>query len=251
MKYAANLLRYCKKVVLRESTSYEYVSKMIGESNLMLIPDALFSWGEKFRKAAIAIRQNPEFCIPFQSNLSANNLDFTTPYVCVSASSSAWRYGKKCEESLIELVNQITACGYLVYLVETCAGDCALHSVSRATGAILIPQHISVLAGAGILAGATAYVTGRYHPAIMAAAGGVPTIFMGSNSHKTKSIQKLLGYDKPLEFPIAATKKEILEIVEMLKEMILHRDELSQKIISHHTESAKKTELYRSLVFND
>jgi polysaccharide pyruvyl transferase WcaK-like protein len=45
------------------------------------------------------------------------------------------------------------------------------------------------------------FVTGRFHPAILASNGGTPCVFLGSNSHKTLSLQTMLEYEHPREHP--------------------------------------------------
>jgi polysaccharide pyruvyl transferase WcaK-like protein len=70
-----------------------------------------------------------------------------------------------------------------------------------------------IIAAAKILANAQAYVSGRYHPAIMASLGGTPCVFMGSNSHKTWSLQALLEYDKIMEYDSVPSAEEIKKIV--------------------------------------
>lgn len=245
---ASAMLGYCSRIACRESTSYNFVAGLVGRENLVQIPDALFSWGDKFRSAAQAIRDNPGMCLPFGGELRESELDFKSPYVCVSASSSAHRFGNAPMDALGLLVESLLDEGYRVYLVQTCDGDYPLKAISRSTGVPLIPQEVPVLAGGGILAGAAAYITGRYHPAIMAAAGGVPTIFMSSNSHKTRSVQELLGYEHPVEFPIAATPGQIGEMLSLLKETLSNRATLSTTILENHAKRASEALAYESII---
>ena len=50
---------------------------------------------------------------------------------------------------------------------------------------------VPILLGATVLANSKLFVSGRYHPSIMASLGGTPCIFLGSNSHKNTVVSKL------------------------------------------------------------
>ena len=63
------------------------------------------------------------------------------------------------------------------------------------------------------MANAQVYISGRYHPAIMASLGGTPCVFMGSNSHKTWSLQSLLEYDNVIEYSPIPNEIEIAQII--------------------------------------
>ena len=75
-----------------------------------------------------------------------------------------------------------------------------------------------ILAAAKILSNARVYVSGRYHPAIMASLGVTPCIFMGSNSHKTLSLQELMNYEIVKEYCAIPTNEDIIEIVHRVVE---------------------------------
>ena len=117
-----------------------------------------------------------------------------------------------------------------VFLVEVCEGDSFLREVSRKTNTGLISIDTPILAAAKILAHADAYVSGRYHPAILASQGGTPCIFMSSNSHKTKSLQELLEYEFVHEYYVLPSDSEIKEMVEKTYESIAAGKSLRDKI---------------------
>lgn len=100
-----------------------------------------------------------------------------------------------------------------IFLIQVCEGDTFLKEVSKKTSVPLISMETPIIAAAKILANAQAYVSGRYHPAIMASLGGTPCVFMGSNSHKTWSLQALLEYDKIMEYDSVPSAEEIKKIV--------------------------------------
>ena len=248
LKKASELLKYCSLIGCREEETFSYTESLVGRASLRLIPDALFTWGERFCQAASAIKTSPELCLPFQTSLDYDALNFRDPYICVSASSSAWRGGKATGASFVQLANHLKKTRLRIYFISTCAGDNLLADAAREARVSHIPQNISVFAGAGIIAGSAAYVTGRYHPAIMAGAGGVPTVFMSSNSHKTKSVQKLLGYDSPQEFSITPSASDISAIVSMVSNMIASREVHAQRIKTHFDMQAARAKEYETIL---
>ncbi len=223
------VLSSCEQIAAREDVTLRFVKERLPNARTHFIPDALFTWGQRIRNAGVAMSENPGMSVHFQSQLSHNELDFSGDYICVSSSSSAWR-DRETAVSLEHLIKDVKGLGMRVYLIQTCSGDSAMDYLARQTGTTLLPFEIPVLAAAGILSNARVYITGRYHPAIMAAAGGVPTIFMASNSHKTRSVQELLGYVEPFEFPVAPTGDDKREICKTAEKYLNERISMNKQI---------------------
>jgi len=87
------------------------------------------------------------------------------------------------------------------------------------------------MAGA-VLANAQAFITGRYHPAIFASLGGTPCIFLGADSHKTRSLQDVLEYESKAQFSALPQEDEISEICQLAERYIEQGDELRSSIKS-------------------
>ena len=87
-----------------------------------------------------------------------------------------------------------------------------------------------IISAGKILANAAAYVSGRYHPAILASLGGTPCVFMSSNSHKTKSLQGLLEYDFVHEYYVLPSDEEIEEMAKRTRLLIEKGDSLRKTI---------------------
>ena len=247
IKKAGQLLSYCNRIACRDETSFLLASKISGSENLDLIPDALFSWGERIRVAKKAIRISPDICIPFQSKLSYAGLSFSTPYICIAGSSSGWRYEDTMTERLNWLVDSLKKLTCNIYFIETCTGDSYLRSVAQVSGLPLIPKETSVLSAAGIIAGASLLISGRYHPSIIASAGGVPCIFLGSNSHKTVSLQKLLKYENIREYPVDFDKSDTDSIVERANRLICNSN-LKSKILDQFNFLSEKSKKYKYII---
>ncbi|MBY4598098.1 polysaccharide pyruvyl transferase family protein [Ottowia caeni] len=248
VKSAIPLLEYCQTIAVREHQSYEYVSSKIGNSKLRLIPDALFTWGSRFRNCHRALQKEWEIGSSYPTHEGFSNISFNRPYVCISGSSSAWRYEHSIQPQFKKLVTSIQNLGYPVFCIETCDGDTFLKEVAIECGARFIPKHTSVFAAAGLIGGSIAYITGRYHPSIIASASGVPCIFLSSNSHKTSSIQKLLGYDEIIEFPICPNDNQISDILEHLEKIAMNRESMSRSILNNYNNQSDLAMSYKNII---
>lgn len=223
-------------VQIREYESLEYAKQHFTDSNIVIRPDALFSWYDYINDSQPVVNGR-YFIGPSGANdASFFVYDFSKPYICIAGSSSAGLASRSCEQvvkTYLNLVNLVrNAFDMDIYLVEVCEGDHFLRDVSRGTGVPLIPIDTPILAAAKILANARAFISGRYHPAILASLGGTPCVFMSSNSHKTHSLQVLLEYENVIEHPVLPTNDDCEKIIAEVKEKLFKGNELRQKIKS-------------------
>ena len=210
-----DLFSRCEVVVARESTSFEYVKANLPSVKPILKPDALFTWyklindGHKVENGKYYLAHNAE------KDESYFNQDFSQPYILVSGSSSPViaKNRNKAVTAYSKLVDKIkNSYSGKVYLIQVCEGDDFLNDVAELTKTPIIALETPLLAAAKILANAQVFVSGRYHPAIMASQGGTPCVFMGSNSHKTFSLQNLLGYSDVKEYNVIPDEYDIEEM---------------------------------------
>jgi polysaccharide pyruvyl transferase WcaK-like protein len=216
---AAAVLSNCEVVVCRDRQSLEYLRAVAPAANITSIPDALFTWKSKVHAAAAAVGQSADSVLPFGLEYLLGELDFSSPYICVSGSSSS-HLSRDRVSAYERVAVGLQSLGLPVYLICTCEFDSFLHEVGRRTGITVIPQSIPVMAGAGIVGRAALLVSGRFHPSIMASLGGTPCVFFGSNSHKTRSLQSVLRYAEVREFTHAPTPAEIPDIVDTAKNLL-------------------------------
>ena len=220
-------------VGVRESESYKFAKEYFPNANIGLYPDALFSWS-RYINDEFTIN-NGRYVIGFSeaSDESLEKLDFSKPYICVSG-SSANKVTKDLETTIAAYVDLINALkestGINVYIVIPCEIDNFLIEVGHITNTQVIPVDTPVLSAAKILANARAYVTGRYHPAILASQGGTPCVFLGANSQKNRSLQTTLEYDSPYEYNAVPTKDDICSIIKETQKFINQGEHLRNKI---------------------
>jgi polysaccharide pyruvyl transferase WcaK-like protein len=142
------------------------------------------------------------------------------PYICIGGSALAAKDKKRSAEHFSLLVEKAKGLGYPVYLTENCGGDSFLQKVAAETGVGLVPVETAIFMGGAILANARLFISGRYHPSILASLGGTPCIFLGSSAHKMHSLQKVLGYENPHEFSVYPSGSELEEILEMARDYL-------------------------------
>ena len=224
----------CEVVSVRDNYSYKFACENFNNINLKLYPDALFSWYKYINDDYKVLDGKYIIGLSGACDESYKLFDFSEPYICISGSSSVGLSGKS-ESEIIEIYSLIVNMTKEkfktnVFLVEVCEGDKFLNDVSKVTNTPIIPIDTPILSAAKILANAKLYISGRYHPSILASLGGTPCVFMSSNSHKTISVQELLQYDDIVEFSVVPTKDEIIKMLELGNKKINQGDKLRNKI---------------------
>jgi len=132
--------------------------------------------------------------------------------------------------------------------VPTGAGDRFLYDVAEDTGVPIVPAEVPILMGGAILANARLFVTGRYHPSIMAAAGGTPCVFLGADSHKTRSLQRMLGYDDPHAFSAIPPPEEHSDLLAECRERLDGGQTVRDRIQRNAEARAEETKELATLV---
>ena len=225
------LLASCECVILREKESYEYAKRFLPHITPKIVPDALFSWFPYINDDYQIL--NYRYCIAHQAEDDKlyNSMDFSKPYILIAASSSAARKVSQAISAYTFLAKQAEKeLGRRVFLIQTCDGDNFLNEVSNISNIPIIPMETPLLAAAKILSKAACFISGRYHPAVMASQGGTPCVFMQSNSHKTRSIQDLMNYDFIKEYNDIPDSKDVNDMIKLAKSYIEQGDILREKI---------------------
>lgn len=210
------MLRKCDAVSVRDPQSLEVLREGGIEANARFHPDALFTWSDHLPEWKRSIVGELSRLQPFgeESHELLPGLDFDRPYICLSGSSSAaWRQ-EEARVAYTRLARSLLGLGHQLLITPTCDGDSFLALVAQELGLPLLPLRTPIRLCAGVVGKAEAFVSGRFHPAILASDGGTPCVFMGSNSHKTLSLQRMLDYEDPFEFQAIPDDREIREITD-------------------------------------
>lgn len=224
-------LKKCKLVSVRDPISYNIVKDKL--NNIDFTPDALFTWFNLIRTPMFKLPSNTDILIPFPEYENAFGcLDFTKPFICLGGSSIIPKLDKyKVIKSYTKLIEALKFLRMPIYIIESCGGDMLLREVSQKTKIPIIHVETNIIAITSILSISSLFISGRYHPSIMASLGGTPCIFLKSNSHKTRSLQLLLNYKEIYEYDIILDNETISKIVGIAKEIISQKNTPREKIL--------------------
>jgi polysaccharide pyruvyl transferase WcaK-like protein len=215
-----SLLRRCDAVVVRDEQSLAFMEEVAPGVSAQLVPDALFEFGARIDGYVAALPASLDLLLPFPSDQLVSGLDLRGPYCCVGGSASAGREPERAIVAFTRLVASLRGLGMPLVLVQSDGRDGFLKEVAANTGSAFIPVGVSIHAAAAILAHARVFVSGRYHPSILASLGGAPCVFLGSTAHKMSSVQGILGYDDVREFSSFVDEAECQEVAQLARRYI-------------------------------
>jgi polysaccharide pyruvyl transferase WcaK-like protein len=247
LKQTIDILSQCTLVIARDFDSYNYLNQFEHKINLKYVPDALFSW-TIYENYICNILKYQTALIPFpEHDKYWNNFDFSLPYICISGSSFAAWTQDKARIGYTKLVQVLKERHYNLFIVPACSGDKFLYDVAEQTKVPIIPVNTNILGGMAILANATVFISGRWHPSILASLGGTPCVILGSNSHKTMSFLNMMDYEKRKEYSAIPTEEEIPSILNDIQDYIRQGSALRNKIKTKATELSELTCFYTTL----
>ncbi len=240
-------LKKCNGIGVRDTFSYNIIKRLTPEiGSVKYIPDALFSWRDKFQETWIEDFTNNKFQPKgILASRKLRNFSFNQSYICISGSSAINNQNREgAIDSFVSLIKRLEKFQVPLLLVPACSGDRFLYKVSRLTGIGIIPLNADVNEGGAILANARVFISGRYHPSILASLGGTPCIFLKSNSHKTLSLQTVLGYESPLkEYDAVPNGHDIENIYKETKYFLRNNSNVRNKILSTVNVLSQKAKL--------
>lgn len=228
---AKQVLHNCEIVTARDILSYDYYKTFIGD-NVIYVPDALFSWTKYSKYIPMAITYPYAGIVFPDTDYQWQHFDYSLPYVAVSAASrEIYADDSTYINQYVKLVDALKT-RYNVVIVQTCAGEEFLKVVAQLTNTKIISNQTNILFGMSVLANAQCYVSGRWHPSILASLGGTPCVMLGSNSHKSAAIYKELKYKEAesIVYPNPPSDDDILAILRNVDYSInnISRDRIRQ-----------------------
>lgn len=222
-------------VLLRDPVSATRLREL-GIPDVTWVPDALFSWANRYRDVLANGLVTPTElidCWPESDHFFDGWQKMPSEYIAVSGASRPPGQNPASWAPFFEgLIRSIKSELRLPVVIVDPFGDDFLQPVSKKTNSIFIRSGTNILAGASVLANASTYISGRYHPSILASTGGTPCVMLPSNSHKTHSLQEVLGYDEPRTFCFDATQKNYNSILEQTHFLLKKGDTLRNEIAS-------------------
>lgn len=214
-------LAQCASVCYRDPASLRLHEQLYPEVPAQWAPDALFAWardGSEINSASterLSFGPRSEGLDPAIQQLLRDG----SRYVVLSGSSSIRSRREDmnvARERLRQLIDALLALGLEPVIVPTCSGDDWMVPVAKAANRLVTDPGLGLAAGQLLLSRASCFASGRYHPSILAALSGTPLVLMASNSHKTSSLQEVLG-GGPEELPFLTQTSDLSPIVEAIR----------------------------------
>lgn len=251
--FAAHFAK-CRLLSCRDPQSESLARQYIPDLPIIYLPDALFSWYEYYENKP-GLSENGDYILPWSAEMERHwygKIDLSQKYICIGGSSLApTQSSVNLVESYIQLVKKLSGLKTRILLVETCSGDAFLRDVALAMDTPIIPVETPIYAAGRILAGAQVLISGRYHPSILASLRGTPCIFLSSNSHKTRSLQRVLNYETVLEFGFPPSYSEISEIYQLVAKYISFSDSCRKKITFTARQNSQVVRHLPNILLND
>lgn len=211
-------------------------------------PDALFAWREQFvelfQSGLLPIQALQGFPERFGSHVTSAE---TSRPIVISAGS---KHPSDIRSHTVEFYRELVRCvrrdfEHPVVLLAP-GGDYFLADIANEQGVTFVEAETNVLVGAKFLSTAGAYISGRYHPSIMASLGGTSCVFLESNSHKTESLSTLLG-DKSYSSLRTHDESDVPAVIESLKTALTYDRTRSDRAVIAATLAARASSLVDDL----
>lgn len=193
-EFAALAYRHADAIRVREPISLATVQGLDTGRDVKLAADAAFAW-------------RPTGPATAEGLVNAEAFDPTGPYICIGGTAH-WRLEPFADRDRAGLLTLIEQVGQRMQVVLVAAGtpeDEIFADLAVRQGLPLAPPDYPTQAAMNLMAGADAYVGGRWHTAISALNAGTPTVLFASNSanKNTGLIQMFEGTG--VAMPVAAT----------------------------------------------
>lgn len=246
------LLAKCEAVLLRDPWSVSYARAHLPAVRCNLVPDAVFAWYRRATQLLSDLPHDGDLLLPYPERQQwFRRLDFARPYLCVGGTAAAWGNRPRAVETYTRLVQQLQRTGLPVYLTANDGPDEFLEEVAERTGAGFVPLMTPIYAAFAILAGARLFVSGRYHPSILASLGGTPCVFLGSTAHKMSSLQSLLEYPTQRCFSAFPNDAEVEEICSLGQSYVAAGEDLRHSIAAVASRLSRTAETLPQLLVGE
>lgn len=184
-------LEQCETVLYRDPTSHALHRDLYGSTPAVWAPDALFAWASSARTDLAArdafAPETEGLPIGVQRLLTSGQ-----PYVVLSGTSRKHIDPQRFRRTVTALRDALAARGMQVVFAGSDSPDRRLGEALAGAGVPVVDPAVPLTAAARLLWNASALISGRYHPSILASLGGTPVLLMASNSHKTQSLRDVV-----------------------------------------------------------
>lgn len=185
-------------VCVREHFSLRLVEEFLPRGKARLCPDAVFSLVPDSGEEWVRSVSRPNYYGIYPDSMAA--FDPSRPYLCVGGSSlyaAKKRPGFPFEAAYEQLVRALAELAPVVVTASSHPDDFFLQPLARRLGLPYLGLSVPTYQALDVLANASVYVGGRWHPKIMALTGGTPVVAFSANSDfKSRGILELAGLEQ-------------------------------------------------------
>ncbi|MGD1921142.1 MAG: polysaccharide pyruvyl transferase family protein [Pleurocapsa sp.] len=228
-------------VVFREPLSAEACSNFIREDNSLLAADAAFTYRPMPKTVWSSVAEREGYFSIWPD--SAVGFNPQKPYICVGGSSIYLRPDRPQYDPIPGFIELCIALQNIapVVLTAPCQTDEKIfRPVAKELNLPLIALSTPTQQAVDILGHASAYISGRWHPSILALTGGTPIVTLTANTYKTQALLKQIGLDAPT-FDALRLHEEKESIVALTDSYIKEGNELRQRLRQRAEELSKLT----------
>ena len=193
------VLENCRTILYRDPESYRVHCELFGNLRASWYPDALFSWASHLDREALAAgafgASAEGLALPVQRLLAANG-----DYVVISGSSRGAIDRRQFASDVEELALALRPKGLSVVFASSDDPDRQVAAEIADPSILLVDAAVPLSSALRLLGGAAGFVSGRYHPSVLACLVGTPSVLMESNSHKTESLLEVVSVPQAMEY---------------------------------------------------
>jgi len=203
-----NEFNKCHIVSLRDPVSLNLIKGRV--KNLIYTPDILFSFNKD---------KGFEYPDILEDTVIDLNLK-SSGYIGISGGSWPLMVDHPVDQKIEgyrKLIKELIKSKNKVLLIETCSADRWLRDLAEEFDLEYVPANLNSNKFAVVLEKLNIFISGRFHPSILASVFGIPCIFFESNSHKTLALQKMLGYENPKSFEFPLSDRSVNEILRKVR----------------------------------
>jgi len=209
-------------VAVRERMSVKVLEKL-GVTNGKFVPDALFAY-------------KPEANWKPSAEIS-QQIDFSKPYIVLGDTSGILqqKYFSSVkwdiEEIYSEMVKRLQEVVPQVIFLDGFRG------MNKGINNVIINNKLGFISLLNcsyqdlfhVFKGAELFISGRWHNSILASMANTPVILMGADSHKTKALYDILGYEGHF-FDLAPLPIHMDELVEATRDTLARKQSIKKEL---------------------
>ena len=240
-------------VIFREPLSVEACSNFVRGDRSMLAADAAFTYRPTSEPSWSSITAREGYYSIWPD--SAVGFNPQKPYICVGGSSIYLRPDRPQYDPVpgfIELCRALQGLAPVVLTAPCKTDEKIFRPVAQELNLPLIALTTPTQQAVDILGNASAYISGRWHPSILALTGGTPIVTLTANTYKTQALVKQIGLEastfdalklhEEKESIIALTDSYLREGNKLRERLRLRAEELS-KLAWHNVRYLKNKQV--------